>query len=107
MQETISRRHLFRRDYRPLRRAVSRIVAQADPIGLLALGAPADEYDGEVDVILPRLAAARSQDDVRTIVRNEFVRRFGEDIAGPPERYDAAAGEIWRAIVRYRGLPGS
>jgi hypothetical protein len=107
MQEAISRRHLFRREYRPLRSAVSRIVAQADPINLLALGAPGDEYDGEVEAILPRLATARSVEEVRSIVRGEFVRRFGEDVAGPPERYETAAGGIWRAILRYRGLSGS
>jgi hypothetical protein len=104
MPETISRRHLFRREYRPVRTAVSAIIAKADPINLLALGAPGDEYDGEVAVIVPQLAAARGPDDVRSIVRAEFVRRFGEEVAGPPERYDEPADAIWR-VLRENGRP--
>ena len=40
--------------------------------------------------------------DVQTIVRAEFVRRFGEDVAGPPERYAEAAGAIWMALTESR-----
>jgi hypothetical protein len=107
MREAISRRHLFRREYRPLRSAVAAVIAQADPVNLLALGAPGDEYDGEVGAILPHLARARSEDDVRTIVRSEFVRRFGDEVAGPPERYRDAAAAIWRAVEENRRPPRS
>ena len=99
MPETISRRHLFRREYRPVRTAVAAIIAKADPINLLALGAPGDEYDGEVAVIVPQLTAARGPEDVRTIVRAEFVRRFGEEVAGPQESYDEPAAAIWRVLL--------
>lgn len=102
MRESISRRDLFRREYRPLRRAVAAIIAQADPVNLLTLGAPGDEYDGEVSVIVGQLDRARSPEDVRSIVRGEFARRFGPDVAGPPERYDEAAAAIWRAVVENR-----
>jgi hypothetical protein len=102
VREAISRRHLFRREYRPVRTAVAAIIAKADPVNLLALGAPGDEYDGEVGVILTELDAARSELEVRTIVRGEFVRRFGEEVAGPPQRYDEAAAAIWRVLVENR-----
>jgi hypothetical protein len=107
VREAISRRHLFRREYRPLRNAVAAAIATADPINLLALGAPGDEYDQEVAVILPQLQAARNQDEVCTIVRDEFVRRFGDDVAGPPERYTLAAAAIWRAVSETRHPPRS
>ena len=98
MQEAISRRHLFTRKFRPLRAAVAAAIAQADPIRLLELGAPGDEYDAEVTAIMPLLISARSREEVRALVRDEFVRRFGDETAGPPERYDEAATAIWRAL---------
>jgi len=107
VQEAISRRHLFRREYRPLRKAVAAIIAKVDPINLLALGAPGDEYDPEVTAILPLLASARTADEVCTIVRAEFARRFGDEVAGPHERYRDAAAAIWQALSdsRYPSQP--
>jgi hypothetical protein len=102
MREIISRRRLFSRDLRPVRTTVARAIAKADPIQLLALGAPGDEYDGEVGVIVSQLQAARSEDDVCTIVHAEFVRRFGDEVAGPRERYSEPAREIWRVVSESR-----
>jgi hypothetical protein len=102
VNETISRRHLFRREYRPVKSAVARIIARADPVNLLALGAPGDEYDGEVAAILPLLASAQSVQDVHSILRAEFVRRFGEEVAGSPARYDEAAAAIWQVLTEQR-----
>jgi hypothetical protein len=98
LSEAISRRNLFAREFRPLRKAVAAAIAEADPINLLQLGAPGDEYDQEVVAILPGLKNATSEEDVCRIVRGEFARRFGEDIAGPPERYQEASAAIWRAM---------
>ena len=100
MRETITRRDLFRRDLKPLRVAVSAAIAKADPINLLALGAPGDEYDSEVDAILPRLGSAHDLDGVRNIVRSVFVQFFGSETAGGPERYEEAAAAIWDALKR-------
>jgi hypothetical protein len=107
MREAISRRHLFRREYRPLRNAVAAVIARADPVNLLALGAPGDEYDGEVGAILPQLPRAGNEADVLAIIRSEFVRRFGEDVAGPPERYTEAAAAVWLALRETRQPPRS
>ncbi len=102
MRETISRRDLFRRELKPLRAAVSAAIAKADPVNLLALGAPGDEYETEVAAILPRLPLARDLDGVRTIVRDVFVQFFGGETAGGPERYEEAAAAIWDALNRSR-----
>jgi hypothetical protein len=53
---------------------VSRLLREADPIGLIAIGAPADEYDPEVSTILPRLREAKAAGDVQKIVHEEFVQ---------------------------------
>ena len=74
---------------------VSRLLREADPIGLSAMGAPDDEYDPEVSTILPRLHKANAAVDVQRIVHEEFVRWFGADIAGPITNYADVAGRIW------------
>lgn len=73
--------------YGELYAEVSRLVHEADPIRLIAIGAPDDEYDVEVSTILPRLHEATSASDVHRIVYEEFVHWFDADIAGPPEIY--------------------
>lgn len=70
------------------------IVSRHDPIGIDS-GDNADEYDPEVDTILPRLKEAHSADDVRRITLEEFARWLGDSIAGSEQQYDAMAHEIW------------
>jgi hypothetical protein len=74
---------------------VSRLLREADPIGLIAMGAPADEYDPEVSTILPRLREARAAVDVQRIVHEEFVRWFGADLVGSFTDYTEVAEKIW------------
>ncbi len=75
---------------------VSRLVREADPIGLIAIGTPKDEYDVEVGTILPRLREVTSARDVQRIVHEEFVHWFSAEIAGPPEIYATVSEEIWK-----------
>ena len=75
---------------------VSRLVREADPIGLIAIGTPKDEYDIEVGTILPRLHEATSARDVQRIVHEEFVHWFSAETAGPPEIYATVSEEIWK-----------
>jgi len=82
-----------------LREAVSQALRDADPLRLIRRGAPLDEYDPEVGTVLPRLRGATSCGDVRTILYEEFLHWFGEDVAGRIEYYDQAAENIW-AILR-------
>jgi hypothetical protein len=65
-------------------------------MGLIAMGAPADEYDPEVSTILPRLREARAAVDVQRIVHEEFVRWFDADLVGPLTDYAEVAEKIWR-----------
>ncbi len=74
---------------------VSRLLREADPIRLIKIGAPDDEYDIEVGTILPRLREAHSATDVQRIIHEEFVRWFDSDIAGPEEIYADVAEKIW------------
>jgi hypothetical protein len=90
----------YKREYARLVEAVSHAVDRADPIGLLAMGCPADEYAPEVGTSVPRLKAAESALDVQPILHEEFVRRF--DDAGPLESYGTAADDVWGAVLEYR-----
>lgn len=100
MNELKNLHRTYRREYARLVEAVSHAVDRADPIGLLAMGCPADEYAPEVGTIVPRLKAAESAQDVQAILHEEFVRWFGD--AGPLESYKTAAEDVWVAVLEYR-----
>ena len=102
MSEAISRRQLFKREFHVLRADVSAAIAAADPIGLFALGAPCDEYDREVDLIVAGVARARDADDVQRVVHEAFVRSFGAETAGTRDRYQTATATIWEAVLKSR-----
>jgi hypothetical protein len=89
-------------NYEILVAAVERAINQADPVGLLRIGAPSDEYTPEVGTVLPRLTSAKRRENVAAVLHEEFVRWFGADIAGPRERYDTPARLIWDALLAYR-----
>jgi hypothetical protein len=91
-----------RRRYKALVAAVKAAVDTADPIGLLELGAPSDEYDPEVGTIVPRAAKAADVAEVQQIVHEEFKRWFDVDTAGPIATYETAAREIWQAVLSFR-----
>jgi hypothetical protein len=88
--------------YQHLVAAVGRAIDEADPIRLLEIGAPGDEYGPEIDAILPRLATVERLDDVTDVLHEEFLRWFGQGVAGPRDGYEAPARRIWDAVVEYR-----
>ena len=88
--------------YQSLVAGVERPINQADPIGLLKGGAPADEYGPEIGTIVPRVVNAQSIEEVTTVLHEEFVRWFGKDTAGPRHPYEAPAGKIWEAVLEFR-----
>ncbi len=82
---------------------ISAALLRADPVGLGDAGS-ADEYDSEAETVVLRLsdrAILSTEDEVLQIVHDEFVRWFGEDLAGPRERYSAAAAEVHRIWGEY------
>jgi hypothetical protein len=74
--------------------ALEAMLFRHDPIGI-DFENNTDEYRSESQTILLRRAEAKTQDELRRIVHEEFVRWFGDDIAGPQIRYDAIADELW------------
>ena len=88
--------------YQALVEAVERAINDADPIGLLEGGAPADEYSPEIGTIVPRVVNAQSVDEVTAVLHEEFLRWFGDDTAGPRQGYEVPARQIWGALLEYR-----
>lgn len=60
--------------YQALVTAATSAIKDADPIGLLEIGAPSDEYSPEIDAIVPRSAGAGGPSDAARILHEEFVR---------------------------------
>jgi len=79
--------------------AISRILFQADPIGI-NFESNTDEYDPEAESILSRLDAEQDADEIQKIVYEEFVRWFDKHTAGEPNRYRPIAESIFAFIHR-------
>ena len=106
-REGLARRQFLKSFYSGLYEEVSAILFRHDPIGL-NFGHNTNEYEPEVDTILPRLENAYSVQDVRRIVHEEFLRWFSsgttEDlhgIVGREEHYQAIAADIWEAMSKH------
>jgi hypothetical protein len=77
-----------------LRAAVRAIIDAADPVGLLAIGAPADEYEWEVNdlVALVRSGKKPTSRRVRAILRRWFGKRTRISRATVAQIADGLAG---------------
>ena len=75
------------------------IINVFDPICLIGLGAPADEYDPEVATIIIHIYGVNSKAETLELVYNEFTRWFSS-AAGERRRYESLAKEIyeWRVL---------
>jgi len=94
-------RERLRREQPQLFADVTEILAQHDPVGLVAVGAPRDEYEAEAGTIIPRLDSAADARDVHRILVEEFDRWFGRDTpkmsAGD---FAGVAEDVWAAWLR-------
>jgi hypothetical protein len=89
-------RKLLKQQYGTVFDAVTALLFEVDPMGI-NLGDNTGEYEPETGTILPRLAAAKSVDNVQTIVYEGFCHWFGESEAGPRMNYKDVSVKIWEA----------
>lgn len=80
--------------------ALEQLLARHDPMGLIEIGLPDDEYRPEAQTILPRLGEASSPADLRGIVHEEFVKMFFAELAGEESDYEEIARELWKLQKR-------
>lgn len=96
------KRNDLREQYLGLYADIESILFNLDPVGI-NFGSNTDEYDPEVDTILPRLKPYHQIDDVRLIIYEEFSRWFDEDAGRIDDGiYKLAAEKIWQAWTRFR-----
>lgn len=87
-------------DDSPLFLAVRKIVNYVDPITLIGMGCPLDEYDSEVADILKILPNAISSRELAEMIYLVFIKWFGERTAGVYENYKQIADIIWDGDIR-------
>lgn len=88
-------------EYGQLYDELSEILFRHDPMGI-NFETNTDEYEPEVDTILPRLKEASTPDELRRIIHEEFVQWFnGDEMVGPESRYEEIAQEVWTTYNRY------
>jgi hypothetical protein len=75
--------------------ALTEALFERDPMGI-HFESNTDEYEPEVAAIVPRLAACRSEDDTLQVIHEVFCEWFGEETAGPPDRYRQVSRDVWR-----------
>lgn len=105
------RRQNFKQEYGWFYEALVRLLARADPMNLVKMGAPEDEYELEVDVILQGLNEARSPGDLGQIIYDAFVDCFGSSFAAPAEqpgeqrkaRFLSMGNEAWNLWQSWKG----
>ena len=73
-------------------------INEADPIGLLSIGAPKDEYGLEVKEIGKKIGLVKNKKEIEDLIYTIFVKMFGSKIAGEKEKYATLAANIFRKI---------
>lgn len=58
---------------------IKQIIDKWDPIGLLAISCPEDEYEPEIKELLARLSDYCSVDETAKIIYDVFIEMFGAD----------------------------
>jgi len=99
-EDILEHRRRVRNEYRDLYDSVVALLFRHDPVGI-NFECNTDEYEPEVDTILPRLRDCQSAEDVNRVVHEEFTRWFGFT-AGAQEKYAQIALEVWQLWQRFR-----
>jgi hypothetical protein len=81
--------------------SIEDLLFRHDPIGI-NFDHNTDEYRPEAETITLRLPEAATEHDLRRIIHEELVRWFDASIAGPVERYDSIAREVWQIWRTHR-----
>jgi hypothetical protein len=91
------RRQELRAEFGALYDRVSSILFEQDPGGV-NFGDNRDEYESEVDMILPRLRACTSADDVQGVLIAVFRKMFDEETVRSRAQFRGIATLIWTEI---------
>jgi hypothetical protein len=76
--------------------SVKEVIDEWDPIGLLGMGCPDDEYDPEIRDIIGLLSNIKSVDDLAVGINKVFIKWFEEDLT--IEKCYPVALKIWNKL---------
>ena len=103
-------RRKIKEQYGSFYNQITEIFNRHDPIDLIKIGAPSDEYGYEISRILSKLKNTESVLETRRIIYEEFNQSFnygysasnlskrikiGDDFAGTETDYHLIAEEVW------------
>lgn len=72
------------------------IINRHDPIKLIAIGAPEDEYESEVKTIIVQLDSSMTVEQIHDLVYQEFLRWFDdESTVGAKDAYQNLTNDIY------------
>jgi hypothetical protein len=96
-------REYYRARYGPFYDEALAILCRHDPMGWAVLSGNQTEYELELAGILSRLDEVSSLDEFTRMVHDEFIWWYGtEHTAGPFERYEGLALEIWNIWLNFK-----
>lgn len=75
---------------------VKDVIDKWDPIGLLELGCPDDEYDPEIQDIVVILDNTYSINDLALEIQKVFIKWFDEEL--PKEECHRASMKLWNKV---------
>jgi hypothetical protein len=106
MSSTLEQREKLKREYGWLYEALVQLLAEYDPMHLLIMGAPSDEYDIEVDVILLRLNEASSPTIWDRSSMKHLFSVLGQHLLRPIPHPLNTQGNALQNWAKKRGLAG-
>lgn len=99
---------IFKHQNRPdelIVEAIRELFIDDDPQGLIQVGAPDDEYDTEIAMVVELAPGIRTIDELQAVLLGVFQRGFGTESAGTLETYGPLANKLWQVLYR-EGLIG-
>lgn len=105
-EHELDARNALMKHYGVLYDDVAAALFEADPIGISS-EKNTDEYEPEVETILPRLEHAHSAQDVVTLVHEAFCHWFGPENAGSPQKYLSVSLKIWGLWLEFKQAHGA
>jgi hypothetical protein len=85
-----------------LRKEISNIINDVDPMDLLSGGAPSDEYEVEIEKIIQQMhSVANDEKELAELIQEVFEESFGE-LTGTNAKYKEAASKILKKLQCWR-----
>lgn len=73
---------------------IKKVIDKYDPIGLLSIGCPQNEYNVEIKDISTNICQCKNTKEIQKHIHKTFVKWFGKNIAGKSEKYKKPAEDI-------------